>query len=175
MEEKLVKKCATKTCAKKPAAKNVGKTASTSKSDNKKSSQTSKSTKTSSASKKSAAQAKVSKPVEIKNVGKQQTKPAAKKEVKKKVSFTIFELRDLGAKLFESENQKFNAVVNVVSRELRKDNYGIAHDFAESNLRREEFNGYEQGCLGSICGCITAYLVELHIQQNNEKKETVSV
>ena len=161
MEEKLVKK----TISKQGASKSASKTSSKG------------------APKKSAPVAKVaknpanksSKPAGKPNNAKQEKKPVVKKEVKKKVSFTIFELRDKGAKLFESENQKFNAIVNVVSRELRKDNYGIAHDFAESNLRREEFDGYEQGCLGSICGCITAYLVELHIQQGIESKAGTTI
>ena len=87
---------------------------------------------------------------------------------KSKTSFTIFELRDYGSKLFESKNKKFNSLVDSVARELNKDNYGNAHDFANMNLNNEEFNGTEQGCLGAICGCITAYLVGLHLQQREE-------
>ena len=35
-------------------------------------------------------------------------------------------------------------------------------------LNDKKFNGYEIGCLGSICGCITAFLVPIHIQQSKE-------
>ena len=50
-------------------------------------------------------------------------KTSSKNTTEKNASFTIFELRDYGSKLFESKNKKFNSLVDSVARELNKDNY----------------------------------------------------
>ena len=95
-------------------------------------------------------------------------KNSKKIEIKQDDDFTIVDLREFGSKLFSSKNKTFNSLIDSIAREIKNDNYGIARDLANINLNCNEFNGYEKGCLGSICGYIAAYLVPLHLQQAKE-------
>ena len=67
----------------------------------------------------------VSKAPAKKPVAKSSAKKACRSVNKATKSFTIFELREYGSKLFDSKNKKFNSLIDAVARELNKDNYSV--------------------------------------------------